>query len=352
MYLVLKNNMIPYCGMQDLIQNDYVYYQNNVKYIRKLLTSIVMKEYSSLEIIRPKKIEVMEKVMGAITKIMEAEVKNGINHDREKVMEEAIGIIREEGIDVERVMSLTEIKEFKENTEALIRFLFQTASLNANRVHFQTLKANLRNVGERKLMGYWRTYRHQWNQLFHEAYADVVSRMGGELAECYGTAQGAFEAALSNMEQRFLGESEQLKKKNLEETIEKTEFRQYLEEMFDGESLGQAIYSINPFKEEFDVDKMTPWDCRVLFQDIFDFAKGLNNPIMLQKFADKFIRDLKVQIEVDNAAKAENIIKLNRDFAEELAGLENMFAEKYDIKGDKNKVNFYSMMQYYFRRRQ
>lgn len=321
MYLVLKNNLIPYCGKQELLRKCYVYYKNNLIYVRKLLASIVMKEYSSLEIIS------LDKLKKIIEYTDYSEVKSVLR-------------IRYNSID-------KEIKEFREKTETLIKLIFQRASINVNRVHHQTLKADLRNIGEHELLGYWRSYRHQWNQRFHEAYAEVISKMGGELAECYGTAQGAFEAALSNMEQRFLGESEHLWNRELEENVDKSEFRIYLEEMF-----AQPIYNRNPFKENFtevQLKEMGTEKRKELYCDFFDFAKGLYNETILQKFTDKFIRDLEVQIEADNAAKAENVIMLNHDFVEALNRLEDIFVQKYDIDGTNNMMDFYYIMQYYFK---
>jgi hypothetical protein len=315
MYLVLKNNLIPYCGKQELIQKSYVYYTNNVMYIRKLLASIVMKEYSSLEIIN---LEKLNKIVNAIDK------KADINK---------------------------EIQGFIEKAERLIKVVFQRASINQNMVHHQTLKADLRNIGERELLGYCRSYRHLWNQRFHEAYAEVISKMGGELAEYYNNAQGAFEAALSNMEQRFLGDIDQLQQKTLEDSIKKNDFRVLLEKMFKQKKDGNLLYEYNPFEIQFAKDELKNMGAnrrKEIFHDLFNFSKGLNSEEILREFTDKFIRDLKAQIEEDNAIKAENVIMLNLDFAEALKRLENIFTEKYDIRGDKNTTNFYSIMQYYF----
>lgn len=310
MYLVLKNNLIPYCGKQELIQENYVYYKNNLMYIRKLLASIVMKEYSSLEIIN---LDKLEKIINN---------KDEDNADKD-------------------------IEEFRKDTATLIKRIFQRASINANKVHHQTLKADLRNVGENELLGYWRSYRHQWNQRFHEAYAEVVSKTGGKLAEDYGTAQGAFEAALSNMEQRFLGESEHLRRRKLGEE-DKSEFRQYLEEMFEQDK----YYKKNPFKVNFTEAELTGMNSeerKEMFRDFFDFAKGLNNETILQKFMDKFLKDLKAQIKEDNAAKAGNVIMLNRDFVEALKKLEDAFAQKYDMDEMSNMVDFHAILVEHFR---
>lgn len=304
MYLVLKNNLIPYCGKRELIQQNYIYYQNNVKYIRKLLASIVMKEYSSLEIVSLDKFEDMKK-----------------NKEAEK--------------------------EFRKQVENIIKHIFQRASINGYKIHFQTLKANLRNITGKELLGYCRSYRHQWNQRFHEAYAEVISEMGGELAECYGTTYGAFEAALSNMEQNFLGDSEHLRRRKLGKNTDKSEFRIYLEEMFDQKDK----YKRNPFREELSEQELTNMGTekrREMFDEFFDFAKGLKCEDILKKFTDKFIRNLEEQIKMDNAVKAENVIMINRDFAEAMEELENIFEEKYSMDGTVNTLNLYTIMQYYF----
>lgn len=308
MYLVLKNNLIPYCGKRELIEQNFACYKNNVKYVQKLLASIVMKEYSSLEI-----------------------------------------------VDLSEFDIIKESDEFREKVEEIVKLIFKRASVNADRVHHKTLKADLRSVVEKEELGYSRSYRHRWNQLFHEAYAEVISQAGVELAECYGTAQGAVEAALGNMEERFLGESEHLWKKELEEGSEKSEFREILERMFGQTKDGKAIYENNPFDkdiEKYGFSDMKAEGRKGLYRDFFDFAKGLKSDEILKEYVDKFIKDLEVQIEVDNSAKAENVIMLNCDFVDALRELESNFTEKYDLKDGRKVINFHTMMRYYFKEKE
>lgn len=67
------------------------------------------------------------------------------------------------------------------------------------------MRANVKSVHNKKL-GAWTSFRYQWNQRFHEAYAFIVTRDGEKIAQKFGVSENALEAALRNVEDLYLGE--------------------------------------------------------------------------------------------------------------------------------------------------
>ena len=298
MYLVLKNNLVPYCGNRELVQRKYDYYKNNVTYVRRLLASIIMKEYSSLEI-----------------------VDIAMFENRSKSM-------------------FGEIEKF-------ILDIFKRASINVKNIHWNTIRANVYSINNKKL-GACTSFRYQWNQRFHEAYAFIVTRDGEKIAQKYEISKDAIESALRNTEDLYLGTADNLSKID---TDDKNEFRNLLEEMY---LPSNNIYKYNPFDisskqwEEILSDHKLR---KELFQDVFDFAKGIENNEELRKaFVKEFICQLTNQIQSDNEMKEQNIIHLDTSFADTIDRMRREFIEKY--KWDENdeehaKTNFKEMLKAY-----
>lgn len=308
LYLVLRNNLIPYCGRKDLVETNYSYYDNNYSYMRKLLSSIILKESNSLEIMD----------------------------------------VKETGKTLEGN---------KQVVEQLLDKLFERASVRIWNFHHMTVKANYNRLTDRKnnrKLGFWRTYRHQWNQLFHEAYSYVIREESQELIGLFHKEKAAVEATLANMETKFLGDSENLYKMNLKNE-DKNEFRLLLEEMYGY----QEVYRTgNPFKSEY--LKEYDWngtgqnagdqESRKRFlSDIVDFAKGFRRiPVIREKFIDLFIAVFVKQVDEDNHTKARNLVSLNPFFSDALEHLEREFMDKYsgNDRGEA-KEKFRTILNFY-----
>ncbi|MBU3130623.1 hypothetical protein [Clostridium tagluense] len=303
MYLVLRNNLVPYCGKKEKIQKEYYFYRNNETYVRRLLVSIVMKEYSSLEIVDIKLFEDPENQM------------------------------------------IHEIEQF-------ILEVFKRASVNVKDVHWNTIRANVKSIKNIRKLGAWTTYRYQWNQRFHEAYSFVIARDGEQMARKFEGSTDAIEAALRNVEDSYLGTADNLCMLDIQE---KNQFRELMEQMYDSNNYN---YKYNPYKlskEEFDRIMSNNTLRKEFFADVFDFAKGIrNNENLLKKFAKEFISQLIAQIESDNEIKAENIIHLNASFAETVKMLKTEFIEKYKWddgeEDDRADRNFKEVLKAYITR--
>lgn len=310
MFNVLKNNIIPYCGRKDLIKKNYNYYANNIKYVRKLFASVAMKEYSSLEI-----------------------------------------------IDINILDNPNTIKEIK----LILICMFKIASLKSIKYRWNTINAD-NNSFTKKYMGYSNTYRHQFNELFHNAYVNAVNKHGDDLCNLFPNSENAFRAALINMEQNFLGNNSNLLNLDLEQE-NKNAFRIALEDMY---SLENQIYKYHIFDDNYSDeikvskdDEMTEADynkkCREkrtdIFDDVFDFEKGINairkkdNKEIVDIFADIFIDCLSKQIKKDNMQKSSYLIKLYPEYYNALEKIKNEFNEKYS-NGNSNMFNL--LMKYYF----
>ncbi len=297
MYLVLRNNLVPYCGDREKVKNEYHYMKNNEIYIKRMLASIVMKEYSSIEL-----------------------------------------------IELKEFSNLSEDKKVK--IDNFIMEIFKRASVNVEGVHWNTIKTNINKMEEDKL-GAWTSYRYQWNQRFHEAYTYVVRKFGTELARQFGGSEDAIEAALKNVEDSFLGTAENLYKINLE-SEKKNKFRTYMEEMY------RESYEFNPYmtsQSEFELILEDSESRKRYFQSVFNFAKGLKkNERLLRKFTEEFINKLHEELQNDNNIKVKNIIHLNSSFADSVEAIKNEFIEKYKLdKEDEEKAekDFKNILQAY-----
>ncbi len=311
MYIVMRNNLIPYCGNKELVINSFEAYRNNVTYIRMLLASISMKEYSYLEIVET---DLLERILNKLIK--EVEYPNNpqdFNSEEEQVIK---------------------------TTEDLIRDIFSKASLQSFSFRYNTKQADILSFCRKNRMSYSGTYFHQLNQRFHEGYSKAVSESGMKLANKFSPKESALMAAMKNMESIYLGENDNLVQVDI---TEKNKFRETLDLMFED-------YEYNPMKMLWnEVELKGKRD--VVFDDIFNFRKGLKNPIILKSFVLYFLKCLNVQIKIDNHIKSKNMMKLNSDFTSTLQKLKDEFMNKYrtkdiDIKFLENRFN--EMMKYYF----
>lgn len=297
LYLVLRNNLIPYCGRKDLVETSYQYYFNNLFYIRKLLSSVILKESSSLEIVDTNQAE----------------------------------------------------KRLRENetvVERLLEHLFERASVRTWDYHHMTVRANYTRLAHKKqnaLLGFWRTYRHQWNQLFHEAYSYVIRVESAGFVGLFEGEKAAVEAALAEMESEFLGGMNNLYVVDLQEN-KKNEFRRLLEKMYQH----QEIYGgDNPFcleKVETDYYKE-----KQFLMNVVDFAKGFKGIEEIRKaYVDFFIRVFIAQLKKSNQAKARNLVRLNTVLSDALEDLEKEFLHKYQTEDSGNAKNTLKVLLKYY----
>ncbi len=287
-YYVLRNNLIPYCGRKELVHNKFSYYKNNTFYIRKLLSSVAMKEYSSLEII-----------------------------------------------------DLEKIKCVDDEIKLLLTSIFDLASLKSYKLRWNTVRADAESFKKNK-MGYCNTYRHKFSQLFHLSYGSAIERNGYKLAEKFAPADSAVMSVLYNMEQDFLGVNSNLELINIKDG-DKNEFRKILEEMYKN-------YDYNPFDEKFK-DNDFKSNRNVIFDDIFDLKKGLQKPspkggTFLDNFAVYFKVVFERQIKKDNMIKADYLLKINPNFSVALEEIKREFSEKYFENNSDDMFN--KIMRYHF----
>lgn len=306
MYLTMKNNLLAYCGLKQLEVNDFQIYNSNVKHLKKVLASITMKEYSSLEIID--------------------------NFEDEDEF----------------------YKEVESAVNKILIELFSKASIHDKYYRWNTKKADISGHKKRKEVGFYCTYRHMINQLFHEAYANVSndeSLINDILIiDKFKDTKNALHSALKNMENSFIGDYHSLTDIK---SAKKNEFRRIIEKMYN-----EGPYDYNPYEEdEMNKKYIRDQDIQVnrdrIFADIFNFEKGLRDSNILNNFAKEFVKCLKLQIDEDNELKSKNMIKLNQEFMERLNELETEFIEKYSNQEDDNrekiKRRFNQLMVYRFK---
>ncbi|GKX64860.1 hypothetical protein [Inconstantimicrobium mannanitabidum] len=307
LYTVMKNNLIPYCGKKELVNIKYSYYRNNVNGIRKLFTSVAMKEKSCMEIMD---IKILDK-----------------SETCEKITE-------------------------------IVKKIFEFASLQSYKFRWNTIYADANSFYKRKKAGASLTYRHQFNELFHEGYIKAIDLYGDILAVLFKESENALKSALENMEQSLLGNSSNLGNVNI---AYKNEFRELIEKMYNTEKYDK--YHYNPFDDEFgkESDEYYKNHRNQIFDDVFNFTKGLDietgiiveegcfkgeNETFLIKFSKLFKKCLRRQIEIDNQVKAKYLLKLTPNYLNELQNIRREFMDKYATK--ENVKCFNEMMIYYF----
>ena len=304
-YKVLRNNLLPFCGDEKLVHTKFAYYKNNVDAVCKMLTSIAMKESSSLEIIDQSFINA---------------IKAG-NYDEE------IGII--------------------------ISKMFDAASLHSRYEWWNTKNSDIKSFFKNGVLGYKNTYNHILYFRFHNGYLTAVREKGDILFE-KADEQGkeikykaAVMASLYNMENLFLGINENLIKMELEDS-EKNKFRQIIEKMYEGSEYNpfgkkyKEILTIEFIKENRDE----------IFDNVFEFQKFLDVEVdgkkilceIVEFFKEQFVN----QIEIDNSRKVTYLVKMNESFVEELDNVKKEFCEKYGDNDFEGEEMFETFMRYYF----
>lgn len=302
-YKVLKNNLIPFCGDEKLVNAKFAYYRNNVGAVRNLLTSIAMKESSSLEIIDQSFVD---------------------------------GIAK---------------GEYDEKIGEILNTMFETASLHSRYVWWNTQKADIKSFFRDGVMGYWRTYNHMLYYLFHVGYVTAVREKGNMLFEKTNGKEVKYRAAviasLYNMENLFLGINDNLIETKLDNK-EKNEFRLIIEDMYK-----QSKY--NPFSEAYEeylTDEYIRGHRAEIFDEIFGLAKYIDakekGDKILQRLIEFFKEQFLKQMEMDNNRKATYLVKMNEAFVEELDNVKKEFCEKYGDKDYEGEKMFETFMRYYF----
>ncbi|SFD08448.1 hypothetical protein [Butyrivibrio sp. YAB3001] len=321
LYSTLKNNLITVSLDEDTLKNNFNMYENNRDEVYKLLASISMNEYSNMVIIPDEVIAQIDSCSEAITDFL--------------------------------------------------REVFKNAEVDWERIHWKTAQANYTRISRRIKLGYWGTYPHQWNQLFHMGYTSTVIEKSNILkifqnnneeqqkTDVYTKeVELALDSYIRDMEQLFLGNQ-----RSLSEFSEgDSEFRLLLEEMYD-EGNKKGTYKINPFKlyEEIQQSKgcdkdeierkinerlikvysnsnlgdecsdITIYLKKAFLTDVCNFSKGFK--YISDELCDLFIRSLKEQINITNAKKAKNMIKINREFIADYLEAKHKFESKYtDVK--------------------
>lgn len=209
----------------------------------------------------------------------------------------------------------------------IILDIFKASSkTNWNSTHWKTRLANYKRINKKEKLGYWGTYQHQWNQLFHMGYIRIIAKRENNFLQIKETGGNvvALDSCIKNMENEFLGQSYQLSNVDINNE-EKGEFRKLLEEMYE---LGVADkrYIDNPFAPKKADSKNWENDSCFL-NDICNFEKGYE--LISKKLISYFKKSLEKQIENENNAKKENLKKINHDFYLEYQKQKFEFNKKY-----------------------
>lgn len=281
LFATLKNNIVSFCGDSAKWNETFKLYDSNRKQIYKLLLSICMKEYSSMNIIPQ---EIVDEI-------------NGNKYD-------------------------DAIKE-------IIYEIFRKASRkNWENSHWKTSLANYTRIREMAELGYWGTYKHRWDQLFHIGYTRMVTEkekdfLGTESEKGWVLA---LDSCIKNMEYMFIGSVDQLiyfaEKKFWDN--KKNKFRELIERMYN-EGVEEKIYSTNPFSGKQGNNDRNDID---YLNDICNFEKGVKliEADLLVHFKETLVECIKKE----NKAKKENLKKINYDFYIEYQKLKYEFNKKYE----------------------
>lgn len=307
LYLVMKNNLIPFSGNQVLVTKCYDYYKSNQNYIRKLLSSILVDEVGSMEII-------------------------DINNAKTKFESEKVRII---------------IKE-------LLSLVFEKATVkNWNNFHYTISKADFVRLynTDRVEMGYFNgnnNVRLRWEQLFHDAYSDVMKDetvTNALLTNFDERYRSSIEAAILSVgETYFLGPHKMLSSRDF--TGDKNEFRIELESMYSEKD----IYDDNPLiksdKPVIKFREVSIGEATKYLRNVTNFLRGYQYKDYKERFCNIFVKALIKQIKENNSVKAEGMLRVNENFNQAFMELEKTFDEKY---GDLNLL--YSLLIEYFEKK-
>lgn len=314
LYLVLKNNLVPYCGLKELVKSNLGYYENNYTYIRKMLVSIIRKEYSSLGIIDIKSI-------------------NQILNTNRSIIED------------------------------LLLKIFENASVynwDYNKIHNATARANFTRLKDHDQLGFARTYNHLWSSLFYNSYNYVVTKESQDFLNLFPKNKEVIESTLLNMISSFLGRTSYLYYfENIDDieddTINETKddesrFRNILQSMYQqNDSNGEPIYKYNIFEDDLTGDEYAKYiKCTEILEDVYNFTKGyLLNQDIKKQFVDLFINVFEKQLNKDNQAKAKSLVEVDLNFSKALNDLEKEFIDKYSPGNNEEGIQMFNRILSY-----
>ena len=203
-----------------------------------------------------------------------------------------------------------------------------------------TWKKNYHKITSDKELGYSYTHQNRWNQMFHKGYINTVKEIENNILGIEDSDYAyALDYCIKNMEEKFLGEANQLAYIKCEG--KKTKFRELIELMFkEGKERGK--YKYNPFEDSGNSSNDEELDRKIVqnyLNDVFDFKKGY---VLIQKELLEHFKDcLKEEIEKENREKAEGLIKINYELFSKLEKLKYDFVKKYSEKQFNNLINYY-----------
>lgn len=287
LYSTLKNNIVAFCSDNEIIQKKYNIYDNNKKGVYKLLLSVCMKEYSSMNII-PDEI---------ITSLKDGKYDSKIDKIIEEIFE-------------------------------------KSSKTDWEKEHWKTVEANCTRLFKnyKNELGFSGTYNHRWNQLFHRGYVSTINSLSSDFL---GVGEGknyayAIDACIRNMEEEFLGPSYELAYRD--EESPDNEFKKLIKRMYElGTKKGKYIQ--NPFTvKDFEGGENS-------LNNVCKFNEGYG--LIKDELKKHFKNVLAETIEIENKDKAANLLKINFDFYKQLNNLKFDFDKKYE------GVNFYDLLKYY-----
>lgn len=294
LYLVLKNNLIPFCGNMELLQGNSGFSENNKRFVDKLLASILIDEVGSMEIV---------------------------------------------------VLNEDDLKKSADDIEEIIRMIFEKATIkNWRNIHHMIRRADYNRLSKKDgQLGYYSyvaNVRLEWHQLFSDAYRDVIATE--QITQAFiqkfeSKDRAAIEAALMHMGEPYLfGNSSRFNQKEMRP--DQTELRQALQDLIvndlDKKENGQ----------EPENRKITSDEIEKYLRRNTDFLKRYEESGNKEKYVRIFMEALKKQVDEDNRKKCKGLIQLNEEFENALHNLGLLFEMKYD---DKNLL--YIVMKEYFK---
>lgn len=301
LYIVLKHNLIPFCGNWELLQNNFNFRESNQRYIEKLLASILMDEVGSMEIIY---------------------------------------------LDEEKLNDATEC------IEKIIQLVFEKATVkNWHSIHHMIRRADYNRLSDPTIsyLGYYSyaaNVRLRWFQLFSDAYHDVIALEPETQTFIHRFQEkdwAAIESVLMRMGDRYLfGNEYYFNQKELNEN--QTEFRKALQCLYPvGDNHAPAVNGNDAHRKN---KKINAEDVEKYLKESTNFLDRYDKSNLNDKFCTIFKEAFKQQVHDENGAKAEGLIRINEPFETALHNLELLFEMKYD-----NKNLLYSVMKEYLKRR-
>lgn len=276
LYLVLKNNLIPFCGNEKLVHENYDFYEANQKYVEKLLTSILIDEVGSMEIVSIDGLKLDEK---------------------------------------------------KSYISDIVRLIFEKATkVDWDKIHHMIKRADYNRLSkeDEPEYGYYSfvaNVRLKWYQLFLDAYDEVISKepiVRDFIRQFPDKEQAAIEGILLQMGERYLfGKPEVFNQK--EESNQQTEFRMELNTLYEE---GELVESDKEKKHDYA-------EIKKYLEEKTNFIERYDKLGKSERFVEIFIDAFKKQANDNNSVKAEGLIKINEEFCNAIHNLEILFETKY-----------------------